>query len=493
LVSIKNITYGIGSGYIQKAVQIVTTIIIIPLLISDTALGLSGYGELMTALAIVAFFSMILDGVRLSVARKVGQQQNANNHGLGVSIAVMLVALSVPVSVFALIADTIFEFTGLDWKRDSVLMVLLLLFLFFEQLNYVVEQYYHSKGLTWKVNVITTLEVLVRFAIISFAIIYYMFDAEMYLYIFVGSYIIKSVYFFANLYGLDAFNKNSMSFKWDEVTEILNYSWPLSLKGVATFFVYRFGVIVCNKVIGSEASAIYSIIFTTIKSYLTQLFVAVLRPMVVPIMAAKNISKISNENKESITSTLRVYEYIVVGAILFVSFSSEIWLGAWLGDEFLNYSMLFSISIMIVSLEVVSGIKALLLVSQGYGRQLSFYSLLFASFVLLMLTYIMITGSFSTLENIIYLTLSYIVIYNGVALMRLFRRYMLGIDKDNYLVRMFVYVTSGLSFYMAYEYSVYMGLVVGMLVYVVLVMALFKGVYQDLIRVFKVFMLPHKT
>jgi len=372
-------------------------------------------------------------------------------------------------------------------------MVLLLLFLFFENLNYVVEQYYHSKGLTWKINVITTLEVLLRFAIIYFVVIYYTFNAEMYLYIFVASYFFKSLYLFVNLYGHGAFNKTNMSFKWNEITEILNYSWPLSLKGVATFFVYRFGVIVCNKVIGSEASAIYSIIFTSIKNYLTQLFVAVLRPMVIPIMAAKNISKISNENRGNITSILRVYEYVVVGAILFVSFSSEIWLGVWLGDEFIDYSMLFSISIMIVSLEVVSGVKALLLVSQGYGRQLSFYSLLFASLLLLIFAYIMITGNFSSLENIVYLTLSYIVIYNGVSLMRMFKKYMIDIDKDNYLVRLFVYISSGASFYMTYEYSVYMGLVVGILVYMTLVMALFKGLYQDLVRVFKVFMQPHKT
>jgi len=478
---------GLGSGYLQKLIQIGTTIIVVPLLISDMALGLSGYGQLMTLLTVMAFFSMVLDGLRLSVSRKVGQQSSSKDHGLGISVVAMMLALFLPILILALYGNEIYVFVGLG-NIASGIILLSVIFLFSEQLNYVLEQYYHSSGLTWKVNSITMIEVVVRFLVICVAIFSYQFSILTYLFIFAVIYLLKLMYFIFDLFSMKVFSSDFFNVDKKELSEIFKYSFPLSLKGVATFFVYRFGVIVCNKTIGPDAAAVYSLIFTTIKNYLGQIFVAVLRPMVIPITAAKNIKIISKESQQSIRSLLRVYEFFVVGAIFIVAFCTDYWLELWLGDKFMAYSALFALSIMVVSLEVVSGVKALLLVSQGYGKSLSFYSLFFALVLMSMLFFIMATEMYASIDVIIYITLAYILAFNGVALMKLFKNRLSSIDYDSYILKLMMYVCSASSYFYFHEMSMVLAFLIGVTVYVIMSFFVFKGIFSDFRFVFKLFL-----
>lgn len=479
MTSFREIILGLGSGYLQKLIQIGANIIIVPLMISDRALGLSEYGELMTILTVVAFFSMILDGARLSISRKVGQQRGADNSGLGVSVAAMLLVLFIPIILLAFFGEYLFSFAGLDQIGSSIILLSIIL-LFFEQLNYVLAQHYHSAGLTWQVNFLTTVLVILRFVVICLAVFFLQFSIEIYLVIFSTFFLVQWIYFVFDLCKRRVLVGGDLSFETEELREVLHYSWPLSLKGLATFFVYRFGVIVCNRVIGPDAAAVYSLIFTTIKNYLGQIFVAVLRPMVIPITAAKDIANISQKNIQLLRSLLRIYDLFVVGAVFFVAFSADFWLELWLGDIFLEFSILFSLAIMIIALEVVSGIKALLLISQGFGKSLSLYSMLFAAVLIASLFYIMSTKEYASIEVVIYLTLFYIVAYNGMVVMRLFQKNLGAIDTGSYILRLIVYACSGGAYFYAHSFSVGAALAIGFSIYCLLTALIFKGVASDL-------------
>ncbi len=417
---LKALLLGVASGYILKLMQIVCNLVLIPFLISNKVLGLAGYGQLSAVLATIGLLTALYDGWRLSCARRLGIAEKV---GEAVYMPLLVMTL-VPIILLGLCAffygDYILVWLGFGDDFQNLALIIVVYFLF-EQVNFLSEQCFHAKGKTWIVNSVLLLEVFCRTLTIYVLFTVWQPSIELYLKIFVAYMIIKYI-----VYGLwlitrrSAIGVDTLGFSIYREMGTFYYSLPLSVKGLSIFSVFRLSVVVVNKYLSSELAAIYSILMVTLRNYITQLFVSVLRPMIVPLSAGIGLSQFSNQSQ--LRSLLKNYELFVCTISLFVALLVPYWLSAWLQQDLSAYYFLYISGVAFFGLESSSSIKNFLLVSQGYAKILTLFALILSLVHVSYLSCIFLLHDMLAIQWVIMGVICFILLYAGISVPYLFSK-----------------------------------------------------------------------
>ena len=452
---VKKLIVGVASGYLLKLVQVVCNLALIPFLISDGIFGLAGYGGLSVVLATIGLMAAGYDGWRLSTARRLGI---AEKTGEAAYLPLLIITISSVLLLCMgahLYGSQIIKLIGISSPSIHLALYMTIYFLF-EQINFLSEQCFHAKGKTWIVNLLILLEVVCRTITIFWLFNIINPSIELYLKVFIiymiAKYMVYLVLFFLNK------NNGSTPFVLTRIREELDtflYSLPLSLKGLSVFAVFRLTVIVVNKYLAPELAAIYSILMVTLRGYVLQLFFSVVRPMIVPVTAGIEISKLSKSSRLQLQSLLKGYEFVVCTTCLVMACLVPVWLSHWLDKDMSHYHLLFIAGIAFFGLEVSSSVKNLLLVSQGYGKTLTSFTVIMSVSFLIYLGLITVNFETLTMELIMIGVIVFIVLYAGVSVPYLFSNRILKDKNRSFLALPATYVFIVLSSLVTIEWLRY--------------------------------------
>lgn len=414
---LKKLIINIGSGYALKVVQIFCSLITVPILISDKGLGLNGYGKLAVALSLSALMSMLFDGFRLIASKSIGRQHDLLYVQMFKVLQIFIV-LSAPVLVtIALLANPLIPFLGLVGQPVAIVYLVVVYFVF-EQLLYVVEQYYHSQVKTFVVNISNGIEAVVRLFLILIVFTNHQGTQSDYLLIFIATYLCKLLNYLIFIIIANT-GKHLVLTSFSEIKFFIKEAFPLSLRGVSSFLVFRMSIIYANKYLSSEAAAVFSIIFVTTRGYLTQIFVNVMRPMVIPVVSRISFASVGDEKLTKYKNIISFYEYLALSSISLIACFTPLWLPLWLGDSFRQYQALFAFAVGILGIESAFSLKSLVLVSQNLGSVLAKYSIVACTFFLIVLFFLEHYGMF-TLSWMTFCIIAYVLMYNGLSVNHIF-------------------------------------------------------------------------
>jgi hypothetical protein len=413
----KRIIIGIASGYIVKVVQVACNLMLVPFLVSSSVLGLAGYGYMAVLLAAVGLIASGLDGWRLATSRRFGL---AKTMGEKIYLPLLLITV-LPLLICSVIACYFNQQTlallGLG-QLDNRIISLLMLYLFFEQLNALSEQCFHASAMTWLVNAVVLCEVVLRTA----CLFYFLSDngsLQDYFFIFVCFMGCKYLFYIV-LLAVNGFvgslTMQSVKREWPTFFESL----PLSLKSLSVFSVFRVTVIFVNRLFSPELAGIYSILMVTIRGYITQLFISVIRPMIIPLTASIDILALNDSRRKLLISTLNSFDFVVILSTVLLAIMSPIWLPLWLPIDVNEFLGLFMLGIIALGLEASTSVKNLLLISQGHGVVLTKVTVLAAIsylFYLVGTTQLLAT---LTITWLFFGVLAFIVLVSGILIPWLF-------------------------------------------------------------------------
>jgi len=367
---VKNLLKGAVSGYTVRLAQVIISLLMVPFLLQDKMLGLKGYGEVFTLIAILVLISLILDGIKLSQSRFIAKSldtQEYTSQILGGSIKLVLFITTSIASLISLYPEKLADLAGLSQRQDIIFSLYAICLIFIiENTFYSFESMLHALGRTFFINIIAGIEVIGRnLAIVTYFIfvdvnILVWFIAQL-------SFIIMrvSIYFFiisnirSNLLsGIFTANIRS-SFK------ILKYSLPASGRALSEALIYRSAVIASSNFLGPEAAGIVTLVVGTIRNYMVQSLFSIFRPMMIPLMSRISLESLNKEQQNKFKSFSELYTAIIFfTGFLSIAIMPEL-IQIWLGDNFYYLSPAIQIIILSCILELSASIKNSLLISDG--------------------------------------------------------------------------------------------------------------------------------
>lgn len=425
---LKKLLVNIGAGYIQKVIQVFCGLITVPILLSEQGLGLAGYGQLVVCQSLVATLSMSFDGFRLVASKTIGSDtDNIYSNTNTILFYTFLIAIP-PICLFIVLSEEIFSFSKVrNYTPD--LMILLCSFFLLEQLLYVSEQSFHSQLKTFIINLVNSLESIIRMIWIFIVFRDNNGTISSYFTIFITLYFFKLLIYRILSITRPTSEKKTQSFFFKFLFESL----PLSLKGSVIFIVFRLSIILANKYLSSELAAVFSFIFVTLRGYLGQVFVSVLRPMAIPILARKQIRNLHATEKENFLLSFGLYESLVIIAILTISSTCFLWLPLWLGNSFVNYTSIVSFAIGFLGIECAFSLRNMTLISQGLGNYLTTISILCCTAYVAVL-YFVIQHDAINLNTFVLMVCCYLFVYEGLSVNFLFHRKLIKSNKPLFLL-----------------------------------------------------------
>ena len=416
---LKKIIIAIGTGYALKIVQTLCGLVTVPILIGDKGLGLAGYGQLAVILSLSALMSMLFDGFRLSASKFIGKNKANLYEQVCKALQIFLLLTLLMASFIILLSRPLLLLFGLD-NQPAVIIYCIAVYFIFEQLLYVAEQYYHAQLKTFVVNVLNAIEIICRLIFIINIFNGYGGTNLCYLLILLGTHVAKFFLYFMLIFYLNS-KKYVYFLRIEEIKIFIKESIPLSLRGIANFLVFRMSIVYANNVLSAEAAAVFSIIFVTLRGYINQIFVNVIRPMVIPVTSGMNFLNMNNDKIFKYNIIISFYEFLIISAIAVIACFSPLWLPYWLGDSFKQYQGVCALAVGVMSAEAAFSLKSLILVSQGFGGKVARYSI-FACMLYLLLLYFFKCLNTVFLHWIIMAIIFYILLYNGFSISYLFNK-----------------------------------------------------------------------
>jgi O-antigen/teichoic acid export membrane protein len=414
---LRKIAINIGSGYAQKVVQTICGLITVPILLSDSGLGFSGYGELAVALSISALVSTMYDGFRLTASRRIGlSKSDFRSETYRLTLWILIVTL--PAAIILVTFSTgIYALAGLTETSEN-LIYLIVSSLLIEQASYVIEQSYHAQLKTAFVNTLSSFEVLAR--MIAIWVIFS--DGKQT----IDTYF--EIVIFTSAFKLIAMMLTTVRHQVSDRTFIptgfstyVRESISISLNGISITLVFRISIILANKLFSSEMAAVFSITFLTIRNYLNQLFVSVIRPMVIPLASRFDLKNGHHERRYLYNNAIALYEVLVTTSTIFLAASITLWLPAWLGDHLNTYFSIIALAIIAIGLECALSLKSMTLFSQGSGRQVTASNTAWSIIYFTALWMLYILGLLS-LSSLSISTCMYLFFCNGLSINFIYAR-----------------------------------------------------------------------
>lgn len=423
MVMLRAVLVGAISGYMSRAVQAIVNIMLVPFLLSDTQLGLAGFGTLSSLLVSGAFLAVILDGWRLSVGRNIGLTSTLGEVGDAsvIRTGVVSIGLCTVVGVSAWnLRGYLVHSAGVSTDPAAEVYVALLIAQFMvDQVFYPWEMRLHACGLTWRVNWAVATESVVRGVLVAVTFLSVHAGIEHYLAIFVLTAVIRQLFvMYHAVQTLSLGRSMALRSGWQREFRMLWESPALALQGVSAYTAFRLPVLLVNGLVGPEGAGVLSVLLMTVRTYLQQFLVSILHPMMVPLAA--RFRSLTDSQNARLLMFAHSYEFIVCAFSFVLALLSPIWLSLWLGEEFSSYRFEALIGVVAFGLEIASIYCAQILVGQGHGRSVGFLNLLVAASVMTVL-WLTITAESAVLEATAAVTL-YIVIWNGLLLRGLYGR-----------------------------------------------------------------------
>ena len=416
---LRKILINIGSGYLLKIVQIFCSLLTVPILIDSEGLGLAGYGQLAAALSISAMLSMAYDGIRLVTSKRIGQSKPAYSRETRLLSGYVVVTALPAAALLILLQPQIFAFAGLDHIDARVIYWIALTFIV-EQTSYAAEQFFHSQLRTSLINIVNSVEVIVRLIAIALVFNSHTGSIEHYFIIFLSTSLCRITLLWSVI--LRDPLPDTPADKSTSLVGFVRESAPHSLNGIALFIVFRFSIILSNRYLSSELAAVFAILFFTIRGYLNQIFISVIRPMVIPLVSQIDLRRLEFAARQRYDRIVVTYELIVISAIFLIAFSCPLWLHLWLGDEFDAYRGIVGFGIAIMGIEAALSLKGMILVSQGRGIVLSHFSLIGGILYVIALSALRAGGGLS-LSTLTFAVTLYILLYSGVVMNLLYSHF----------------------------------------------------------------------
>jgi len=414
---LKKIIINIGSGYALKIVQIFCGLITVPILISEKGLGLAGYGQLAVALSLSALMSMLFDGFRLIASKTIGSNKD-NIYEESIRVLRYFFVLLLPVVfVVSFFAKQLLPLLGLTGQSPLIVYLVSIYFLF-DQLLYVSEQYYHSNIKTFVVNFANGLEGIVRLFLILLLFRDHFGTQVSYFSIFIFTYFIKLLAYQV-LINRSNRHKTIPKFTVERFLGFIREALPLSFRGISSFLVFRMSIIYANKYLSSESAAVFAIMFVTLRGYLTQIFVSVMHPMVIPVVSRIRFAGVGDDKLKNYRYIICVYEFLVLSLVSLTAFLVPFWLPLWLGGSFIKYQAVISFAVGMLGIEVAFSLKSLVLVSQNLGGIMAKYSFVACVGYLIALLSLEYFG-FVDLRWLTFIIIGYIFFYNGLSVNHIF-------------------------------------------------------------------------
>lgn len=409
---LRNIIRNVSSGYATKAVQFLVSIMLLPFLISKDNLGLSGWGVVSTLLAITAFFSILMDGWRLSIARAIGTYvsgRDKNNITTSILLSTLVMTLSI-VLIAVVCLDELLRFSKLD-SLDSIEMIFFVLLTQFavEQICYPAEVYLHAAESTWLVNACFALEVVLR--AISILYVFTMGHVSIVNYFLVLCVFVTlrcGTIFLIAIYRVPSFSFGRIIYQ----KETLNESLPLSIKGLGSYLAFRGSVVLANRYLGVEAAGIVGLALINLRGYLQQTLVSIIRPMIIPLASGVDINAESDARRTKIFSLVDTYQLLTMLFCLSLGITAPILIPLWLGADLGEYAIILGLFLAFLGLEVGASVRSFIIISQGHGRLLAFPAIVLS---LIHIAALIILGSRGQLTHVIVLLSTSIYIFLNLA------------------------------------------------------------------------------
>lgn len=347
----------------------------IPFLLSDGMLGIVGYGQVATLLALYALLLIVTDGVRVSQTRTIARSVDTEpeNGKIVGSCTQIMAIISLPISlIIFLFPGLISEMAGLPSNSQMILAIVIIGVIYFvENVFSIVVAGLHAIRKTYLVNAVICSEVILRNAAIFGVFILFKASVLIYFQIFMVIVCLKFIAFLllAAIHR-PAFFKGLTQARPAYGLPTLLYSFPILANSFTPALLYRGSVIIVNKFLGSEAAAFLSILVVTIRNYVTQLTYGSLHPMMVPLSARINPGALSEKDSKFISESFRCYAIAVFGICFAVSACAREFLSLWLGSDYAFLTLAFQGFMFAAALDLsISPIRSFL-IAHGHASQL---------------------------------------------------------------------------------------------------------------------------
>jgi O-antigen/teichoic acid export membrane protein len=371
----RNVFYGLASGYVLKGVQFLVSLLMIPFLLGDRVLGIAGYGQVATLLALNGLLLIITDGVRVSQSRTIARSidtESENGKTVG-SCAQIIAMISLPVALITILyPEFVSGLAGLPRNADMNLSVRIIGTIYLvENLFSVFVASLHAVGRTYIVNAVNFGEVIIRSAFIFAIFTISESSVLIYFKIFLSVLIIKYLIFLfianrSQPYLFVGISKARPKYG----VPTLMYSFPVLANSLTPALLYKGSVVIVNKFLGSEAAAFLSILVVTIRNYITQVTYGSLHPMMVPLSARIDTVALSETASKFISESFRFYTIGVFGLCFVISAFSRDILTFWLGPDYAFLSLALQGFLFSSALDLsVSPIRSFL-IAHGHASRL---------------------------------------------------------------------------------------------------------------------------
>lgn len=424
---------GAGSGYITKILQAACTAVLLPYLLLERNLGLTGFGEFSAIQALVAILILAFDGWRQSVGTTIGRQVAAGSmrkRDLGASIGWSFLGATGLALVAVLAVERILAVAGLNPSGEYKLVFMLLVGqMAVEQGLYPAVALLHAAKSTWRINVAVAVEVVLR--TLAVFVWFSASSASISVYAVV---ILVSAVLRASWLAMRAFRQleGGAPAAVDDVARGRDtFSYSLSLLGAsaAEYMIFRMPVILMSRFVGAEAAAVVSVLLNSIPNYLRQITWSVLRPMVIPLGATIDFSVLSPKSGERFEALLRTYQFLGFFVCACLGATAWFWLNIWLGSEWDKYASLLNILVLAIGLQLATAFQYQLLVAQNRGGYLAFWGILLAlGASAAMVAWVKVSDE---PRGLLAVVVAYCVLFYGIAVNELFIRLRGGANRQS--------------------------------------------------------------
>lgn len=369
----------LAAGYLAIAVQTLTGLFLIPFLVSEDGVGLTGFAAIVTLQAAVGLVAIIFDGYRQYAARVIAlATNNGDREVLSSVFHFTLFAATAAVVPWLMASPLVSKLTGIHTEDVVTASFLAAACVVVEQLSYVLECHQHATRRSWVPSCLGGLDSLLRAILI--VVLFKSFSANVSQF-FLAALLGQTVKFSILLW-LSPIEVRLLGGKWIDrmISQCKAFAGSLSLalNGIAPFIVFKGSVILANVTLAGEQAGVIAIILVTLRGYFNQGLFSVLRPMLIPRLALVDTRDRTSTYYRRLITYLDLFQVTILFVGILAVVSTPVWFSLWLGSSVKDYAVLAQIAVAIYFLEIAYGAQYSCLIAHNNGRSLALLTGFFA-------------------------------------------------------------------------------------------------------------------
>jgi O-antigen/teichoic acid export membrane protein len=364
-------------GYGLRVVQIAATLIVVPFLLREDAIGIERYGQIFAILSALGVVSLILDGLKVSYSRSISaslaEGSAATSLFIGAGIKAMMgVSLAVAIAVLvwrraflgALGIPADADFLGAMWWAAA--------FVVFDNGLFSVHAHLTARGRLDLLNGLIAIEVVLRNLAFFAWFTARPATAAAYMAIFAGGLGLR--YFIIVLFAVwhwpDDFRgwwRGRVGDTWGAV----RYSLPVSVVTAQYFVFQRLTIPLVGRFIGPAEAGLLALGLNTISSNLAQILFTVARPVLVPIAARLDFATMTTSTRRLLLHVDSLYVCGVVAVTVPLVAVMPTLIGVWLGPDYEKLVLPAQILVAGTTFQVAFNVQRSILIGQGLAAHIA--------------------------------------------------------------------------------------------------------------------------